>query len=252
MGIADLIPGISGGTVAFLFGIYDDLVEGLKSLKFSTLKEVHWSFLLPLGGGIATSLLIFSKLMAYFLTSHQITLFAFLFGVVSAASVKSYSSLEKKSPLWMLLGVAIAFFLCGISTLSLVELSPLWLIAAGAIAAMAMLLPGLSGSYLLHLFGVYPLIIFALSTPFQKNALITLSLTGLGVTCGVFCFSRLIVVLLQRFRVQMLSLLIGLMAGGLRSIWPFSADHLGSTIAIAFSGFILFNLIELKSIKAVV
>lgn len=252
MGLADLIPGISGGTVAFLAGIYDQLMDALKSLKFSSLKNVHWSFLLPVGGGILTSLLLFSHLLAYLLNTHQIALFAFLFGVLLAASLSSFRKLEKKHPSWLLIGFVLSFLLSGCHSACHVHLPLLWLIFSGALAAMAMLLPGISGCYVLHLLGVYPLIIYALSTPFERSSLIILSVVALGISGGIFLFSRLFISILQKFRTPSLSFLVGLMLGGLRTLWVFNSSNLLISSALAASGFILLAFIDLASKKATV
>ncbi len=252
MGMADLVPGISGGTVAFLAGIYDRFLQALRSLKFSSLRDVHWLFLLPLGGGILTSLLVFARLLSYLLKEHQMGLYAFLFGVIAAASLFSFKSLEKKRPSWLLIGFVLSFLISGYHGALEVHYPFVWLIVAGALASMAMLLPGISGCYILHLLGVYPIILFALSTPFEKNSLIILGLIAIGIAVGVFIFSRLIVSLLQRFKTQSLSFLIGLMLGGMRTLWSFHSSTLVFSIALAIAGFILLYVIDLFARKATV
>lgn len=252
MGMADLVPGISGGTVAFLAGIYDRFLEALKSLKFSSLKGVHWSFLIPLGGGIFTSLLVFARLLSYLLNHHQVGLFAFLFGVITAACLSSFKRLEKKRPSWLFIGFGLSFLLASFHGALDVHFPFVWLIIAGALASMAMLLPGISGCYVLHLLGVYPIILFALSTPFEKNSLIILGLIAIGIAIGVFIFSRLIVSLLQNFNSQSLSFLVGLMVGGMRTLWSFHSSTLVFSLPFAVAGFILLYLIDLTVKKAMV
>lgn len=252
MGIADLVPGVSGGTVAFLSGIYDRFLDALKSLKFSSMKGVHFSFLLPLGGGIFVSLLSFSHLISYVMRVHQLVFFAFLFGVIGAASITNFRLIEKKRPIWLFMGFALSFFISGFHNVVSLEPSLLWLFVSGMLAAIAMLLPGISGGYLLHLFGVYPVVILALSKPTELTSLTILGVIALGIATGVYIFSRVVASAVQRFKGQSLSLLLGMMVGGMRTLYPFSQGSLFLTISFTIFGFMLLYLIDLRVKKAAV
>ena len=252
MGVADLVPGVSGGTVAFFAGIYDQFLSALKSLKFSTMKGIHWSFLLPLGSGIFVALLLFSHLLSYVLSVHKVLFFAFLFGLIAAACLSNFRRIQTKRPLWLIIGFVLSFFISGFHGAVSVEPSLMWLFASGALAAMAMLLPGISGCYLLHLLGVYPVVIYALSTPHQSASLLILGVCSLGIATGVYLFSRVLASLIQNFKGQSLSLLLGMMVGSMRTLYPFHDRLSPLTISFTIIGFILLFLIDLRLKKAAI
>jgi putative membrane protein len=226
-GIADLIPGISGGTVAFLSGIYDELLAAIGSLQIRSLKSVHWKFLFSLGSGIVTAFLGFAHIIQYLLT-HAVYSFYFM-GFFLGLLLGSIVLFWRKNPIkgflnicGLLIGIFISAFLCSQTIHPEPNIHLGWLILFGCLASGAMLLPGISGSYVLNLVGVYPLIILALTN--LKEGFSILYPLMIGICFGLVIFSRLIHFLLRRFRHLMFALLIGLMIGGLRGVVHFSVE----------------------------
>ncbi|NGX53419.1 MAG: hypothetical protein K1000chlam4_00130 [Chlamydiae bacterium] len=221
MGIADLIPGVSGGTIAFITGIYKDLIESLQKFNLR--------FLLPLGLGVALAFITLSRLFSFLLydSRSRCCLFAFFFGVVISAT---FFCLKKTRPRqfsdWAMLALGCGLALLLVSATSLRSHGGegfLWLFFCGTLTTVAMLLPGISGSYLLNLLGVYPIALQALNHPLQNfSQLLPLCLGG---SVGLLVFSGLIKRLLQSYPTVLLSLLIGFMVGGLRSLWPWHEDY---------------------------
>lgn len=255
MGIADLIPGVSGGTVAFLSGIYEQLLESIQSLRIQSFKKIAWRFLLPLGGGIATSILLFSKLFLFLLLFYKGPLYGCFFGLI-AASVY-FCTLEakfKSISFWLLalVGAAISFLLTLSPSHLLFGSGFFGILFAGVLATGAMLLPGISGSFLLQLLGVYPLALFALNRPTDPASFQLLLALSLGIALGFVLFSRAISFLLKRYRNPMLALLVGFMAGGLKFLWPFQEE--GALLAglLALGGFTLSILLNIKAKKRTV
>lgn len=244
MGTADLIPGISGGTVAFLAGIYERLLHELKSLSFS---QISWRFFLPLGSGIGLALLGCAQLFSWLLASWTSLVFAFFFGIVFTSTVQY---LQRELPRswaqigWLCCGGTLGFFLAGY-TQQCVALHGFWgLMVAGSIAAMALLLPGTSGCYMLHILGVYPLVLGALTSPWRGSALQILIPVALGIGLGVLGSARLISYLIKRYQTLLIPLLIGLMFGGLRALWVFTWPIVGHTVLVACLGVVLILTIQ--------
>lgn len=255
MGMADIIPGISGGTIAFLLGFYERLLESIKSLNAkaawalvslqfrSFLNIVEWKFLLPLLCGMAFSLVTLAHFFHYALGHeiYRIWLYAFFFGLIIAASalcIRRIKTWNLPKGCICLIGILIAYFFTD-PHLKLNVLDSIlgsaggainWQIAGcGAVAVCAMLLPGISGSYLLTVMGVYPTIIGALvdfttslkSFHLDVNALYLLLSMGMGIFLGALLFSRGIGWLLKRHHDAVVAFLSGCMIGALRAIWPF-------------------------------
>ncbi len=250
MGIADLIPGVSGGTIAFMSGIYEELLESIKSLRFQSLNKIAWRFLLPLGGGIATSILSFSKLFYYLMENYAAPLFGFFFGLIAASTlVCAKAATLKKSSHWvaLVIGGGLSYWLTTLPCTQLFETHFLWIMLSGMFAIGAMLLPGISGSYLLQIIGVYPLVIAALNAPFAPGSLSLLFALGCGIALGFILFSRLISLLLKYFQQITLALLVGFMAGGLKAIWPFGSDSLLMPILFIILGFLTIIVLEIST-----
>lgn len=256
MGIADLVPGISGGTIAFILGFYQPLLESLKTINGSTFRllitrqwihfsqAVAWKFLLTLISGIITSFIIFANLL-HFVLSHEVYrvyLYATFFGLICASFVfclKQIQGWTIKMFMGFCIGVLSSYLLTE-STLEHVSRGEWvahqylfffdgWLVICGACAICALLLPGISGSYILTLLGVYPTIIEALVTflneltsfSFHFAAFSVLCSLGLGVVLGAVAFARILSWLMKQYPNQALALLCGFMMGGMRSVWPF-------------------------------
>ena len=239
MGAADLVPGVSGGTMAFIMGIYDRLVNAITSVDVKlvqnllrgrlaeALRQVPLLFLACLGAGIVTSVLVLSGQVEWALENRRTLLFAFFFGLV-VASVISLAAKIRWNPaalVWAALGCAGAWIIVGL----LVHQTPNtpWMaFVAGAIGICAMILPGISGSFLLLILGQYGYVISAINDlkARELGALSTLVPFGLGMVIGIGLFSRVLSWLLDRFYFATVAAMTGFIAGSLRKIWPFKGD----------------------------
>lgn len=272
MGIADLIPGISGGTIAFVLGFYEPLMESLKSINrsfFTELLKGDWKsivgrssvrFLFYLLLGVFSAFLFFSRAIHTLLKNEtgQMYLYAIFFGLVIASFVFCLKKIKKWNfwlSLLLLSTTLLSYLLTGSVSApsSSFDLeSPLvflhlWLFFCGMVGICALLLPGISGSYLLILLGVYPLVIEALVHfteglrffAFDLEAFMILASLGLGVLCGALFFGRCINLLLKNYPDITLTTLSGFMLGGLRTVWPFKSFEEGIVVNLSISFFIL-------------
>lgn len=230
MGAADVVPGVSGGTMAFILGIYDELLATIKSFNFDLVKlllrfkfkealdHVNWKFLVSLGSGLGGALITLAHLITWLLDHHPVPLFAFFFGLV-LASIVSVST-HVKWNLAMLATCALgAFGAYAIVRLVPMDMpnDPFTLFWTAAIAIMAMILPGISGSFLLFILGQYRFVMEAV----KRLDVVTLLPFALGVACGIMAFSRVLTWLLNHYRRVTITLLVGFMIGSLWKIWPF-------------------------------
>ncbi|SEJ27375.1 putative membrane protein [Bhargavaea ginsengi] len=240
MGISDLIPGVSGGTIALILGIYDRLLLGISGF-FSRDWKKHLLFLAPLGVGIGAALLLFSRLIDYLLTYHIVpTQFFFIglvLGVLPFLTREAGMSRNFRAGHYVLLitvGVALAAtaFLNPAESEPIRELNAsnaIGLFFAGWLGSMAMLLPGISGSFILLLLGAYSTAIAALS---DLNLPI-IAVIGAGVGVGFIISSKVIHYLLNKIPIVMYSIIIGLIAGSVFVIFPgLPADFLTGTISL--------------------
>jgi putative membrane protein len=230
MGAADVVPGVSGGTVAFITGIYDELLRSINSIDLEALKllgkfriaelwkKVNGSFLVTLFAGIATSLLSLAKLMIYLLEHHPIIIWSFFFGLILISAPLVLREIKKwrvSTFLSFLVGTGIAY---AITVLSPTQ-SPdaLWFIfISGAVAICAMILPGISGAFILLLIGKYQYMITAL-TEFNIPVVLVF-ITGCVV--GLLGFSRFLSWILENYHSATVALLAGFMLGSLNKVWP--------------------------------
>lgn len=253
MGIADLIPGVSGGTIAFITGVYEELLASIKTLQLHSMKKIAWPFLLPLGAGILTAVFCVSRLFYYLLLNHPVPLFAFFFGLILASVLfcGRKAGLGRPSH-WFIfaLGACVAFALAGLKPGSFTELGFFPIALAGFAAAGAMLLPGISGSYLLQLLGVYSFVLEALNMPTAPGSLKLLTAICLGVCLGFVSFSRVVSWLVTRLSTWTYAALVGFMLGGTRSIWPFHQGELMLSLIFALLGFFLVILLEMRMKKS--
>ncbi|OEF23625.1 DUF368 domain-containing protein [Vibrio rumoiensis] len=230
MGAADVVPGVSGGTIAFITGVYDTLLGSIQRVNPSliglwkregfkaVLNHINAGFLIALFGGILTSILTLAKLISWLLVTHPIPLWSFFFGLILISVVHIMKQVEQKKAVQLLflsIGIAFAY---SITVLQPLDMQPttINLIFAGAIAICAMILPGISGSFILLLLGIYPTILAAVK---ELNISI-LGLFAIGAVCGLLTFSHLLSWLLKRHRDATLVFLTGLMIGTLPKIWP--------------------------------
>lgn len=230
MGAADVVPGVSGGTIAFIVGIYEELIESIKSVNMQALKlfftfkwkafwkAINGNFLLSLVLGIGISIFSLAKVITYLLVNHPILVWAFFFGLVLASTwivaldVKQWNW---KTVLSFLFGAVFAFFI----TMATPAKTPddYWFIfICGAVAICAMILPGISGSFILVLLGKYFYIMEAV-----KSLKISVLLVFLGgIVVGITSFSRILSYALRRFHDITIAVLSGFMLGSLNKVWP--------------------------------
>jgi len=229
MGIADLVPGVSGGTIAFISGIYQRLlsaIKGLPELAVFALKNgipKAWkkgdlTFLSLLFGGILSSVLLFSTLLSYLLENHSTLVWAFFFGLIAGSIVL----VAREIPIWnwktflsLGLGAGIGLYLTLLAPVQWPHTYP-YVFLAGAIAICAMILPGISGSFILLLIGKYHFIVDALKSK-EIGVILTFAL---GCVTGLLGFSRFINWTFKRFPSLITALLTGFMAGSLNKVWP--------------------------------
>jgi len=248
MGAADVVPGVSGGTIAFITGIYERLLDAIKSVDLKALRllskfemaefwrKIDGAFLLPLVFGIGLSLLTLSKLIKYLLAEHPIQVWSFFFGLIVISAIwvaREVKNWRSATVLSALIGIVIAYSITIISSARTPE--ELWFIfLCGAIAICAMVLPGISGAFILILLGKYIYIITAVD---QRDILV-LAVFALGCLSGLLSFARVVSWLLKNYHDFAIALLSGFMIGSLNKVWPWKEtletmiDHHGETIPI--------------------
>lgn len=236
MGAADLVPGVSGGTVALITGIYDDLLQSIASISVGlvgtwrsdgfkgVLRAVNAPFLIALAAGIATSILAFSGLLHHLLEFHKPQLFAFFFGLVAASIPMVGREVSKRNvgtALLFLLGAALTFAIGSLPPMESATSLP-YLFFCGALAACAMILPGISGSFILLLLGVYSPVIAAI----KDFDLVVVATVGAGAVSGLLGFSKGLKSMLSRARNSVMAALSGLLLGSLQALWPWKENAL--------------------------
>ncbi len=230
MGAADVVPGVSGGTLAFISGIYEELITSIKSVDVKALKllmrlefkefwgAINGNFLLAVFCGIALSILSLAKVMSYLLEHHPIMSWSFFLGLIIASSLLIFKEIKKfnlLSAASIAVGTVAAYF---ITVLSPAQTPNDWwfILLCGAVAICAMILPGVSGSFILLLMGKYLYILSALSS-FE---IATILLFMAGAAIGIISFSHALSWLLKNFHTATISLLTGFMIGSLNKVWP--------------------------------
>jgi putative membrane protein len=230
MGGADVVPGVSGGTIAFITGIYEELLDSIKAFdkgaiqlviagKFADFwKHVNGNFLVALFGGIFLSILSLAKLIHYLLNDHPIQLWSFFFGLIIISALLVTRQIKKWS-LWIALsgvaGIVIAYFITAATPATTPD-NYLFIFLSGAIAICAMILPGISGSFILLILGKYEFIIESV----KDMNLLVIAVFGIGCVVGLLSFSRLVSWLLHKYHDLTVALLAGFMLGSLNKIWP--------------------------------
>lgn len=235
MGMADLIPGVSGGTIAFITGIYEQLLDAIGSINkksvgmllrgevFEALKLIHVRFLGVLLGAILMAIFSFARLMHYLMNEHTILTWSLFFGLISASIIVVYRELENpraRGELAFLTGGAIiAFILVSLIPVETPEAS--WFIfLCGLISISAMILPGLSGSFLLLILGKYEFITGAVKSPFAPGSLLILLTFVGGALTGAAGFSRVLNWFLKHYRSFTMAFLTGILIGSMKKVWP--------------------------------
>lgn len=230
MGAADIVPGVSGGSIALITGIYEELLRSINSFNLDNLKlllkfkfkefftQVNSPFLLSLLLGILTSIFTLSKVITYLMDEHPIPLWSFFCGLILISAVVILKGINR----WNM-GVIIALIFGIITAYYITELPPtsspdaLWFtFLAGAIAICAMILPGISGSFILLILGKYEQVLKAVS----DKDIFTLAVFAAGCIVGILSFSRIISWLLKRYYDLTIGLLSGFMLGSINKLWP--------------------------------
>ncbi|GAC42748.1 DUF368 domain-containing protein [Paenibacillus popilliae] len=239
IGASDLIPGVSGGTIAIILGMYERMIAAISGF-FSQEWKNHLGFLIPLGIGIGTSLLLLSRLMKWLLAEHPQPTFFFFLGLIvgilpilwkEADASRSFKAVHYILAIVAGAAIAATAYVRPEGQAPIIELtasSGVFLFLAGWLGSMAMILPGISGSFVLLLLGAYPTAIHALSTlDFPLIAII-----GSGVIVGFIVSSKFIRILLTRFPIVMHALVIGMVVGSLVVVYP---GLNGSTMTLIIS-----------------
>jgi putative membrane protein len=244
MGAADVVPGVSGGTIAFISGIYEELIETIHKLNFGFFrilrkegfvkawKQYNLGFLLVLMLGIFTSILSLAKLITWLLANHPILVWSFFFGLIIASIVyiaKQITRWNWLSILAIILAAGLSYYITIIEPMGSPE-STWFLFFAGFIAIIAMILPGISGSFILLLLGAYEAVIgtitqfiagiTAMDWALFSEAFIKIMVFALGAILGLKAFSRVLNWMFKHHKNTTLAVLTGFMIGALNKIWP--------------------------------
>lgn len=230
MGAADAVPGVSGGTIAFISGIYEELVSTISSIDFSlvaTLRkkgprafwnQLNGNFLVALLSGILISFVSFMRVAKYLIENHPVLIWSFFFGLIIASIIyvgKQITHWRIVTILSMIVGAALAYYITTLPSLGSNE-DPFFLFFAGALAICAMILPGISGSFILVILGAYK----TLSDSIHDMDLKRIAIFAGGAVIGLLSFSRLLKWLFKHYENTTLALLTGFIVGSLNKIWP--------------------------------
>jgi len=230
MGGADVVPGVSGGTVAFITGIYEELIQSIKSIDMNAIKlllrfriaefwkQINGNFLITLVTGILISLLSLSKLMLYLLEHHPISIWSFFFGLILISTPLILRDIKKWNAgtvLSFIAGVVIAYWITIVSPAETPS-NLFFIFCCGAIAICAMILPGISGAFILLLLGKYEYMITALT---EFNIPVIMVFVA-GCVLGLLGFSHFLNWILKNYRYATLAVLAGFMLGSLNKVWP--------------------------------
>ena len=239
MGAADVVPGVSGGTMAYILGIYKELILAIRSLDINffrllfsgrikdAIMALSWQFLVSLAAGIFTAIFTIARLVSYLLNTYPMFIWSFFFGLVLASAVTICLDIKKWN-LYILIGIAfgagLAFYLVGQVPVSTPE-TPWFLFLSGALAICAMILPGISGAFILVLLGKYHFVLDAVN----QGDLFTLSFVASGAAAGLISFARILAWLFKKYNEMTIAIMTGFMLGSLRKIWPWkkSVEDIG-------------------------
>lgn len=240
MGAADVIPGVSGGTIAFIMGIYDEFVGSIASIDAEAVKmiikgrfrdfwkHINGNFLLSLVIGIGVSVISLAELMQMLLNEHPIQTWAFFFGLIVASSIfilKGISDWTEREGMFLGLGIGLGAVVCTLSPANTPD--DLWFIfLSGALAICAMVLPGISGSFILLILSKYQYIMeriteFTHGVNFGHN-LVILGVFAIGAVVGILGFSKFLRWVLSRWNKETLIVLAGFIIGSLVKVWPWN------------------------------
>ena len=283
MGAADVVPGVSGGTIAFIVGIYDELINSIKSINAHSIKllftgkiaafwkAINGNFLCSLLLGIGISVFSLAKLITYLLVHEPVLVWSFFFGLVLASTwfvSKDIKEWNWKTITGFILGALVAYYIT-VATPAETPTNLLFIFLCGAIAICAMILPGISGSFILVLLGKYFYIMEAINT----LDLVILGVFAVGAFLGITSFSRVLSYALKNFRNITLAVLTGFMLGSLNKVWPWKEvvqtyvdrhgevkplvesnilpnESIGEAVALMVVGFALVYILEKMSSRA--
>ena len=239
MGIADLVPGISGGTIAFITGIYEDFIEALNNINFkifdgdliNQFTKKKFDFLLILISGILLSILSFSKLLTYLLTNFNIELRSFFLGLILVSIIILYRSINQirliqiQYIFLMIFSILSSFMIFNMSSFE-PKVTVLYIFLCGVVCSLAMILPGISGAYILIILGTYEFLIDKISNLFLDiNSIKIVCIFGFGFIIGIIFFSKFIKYLLLNFKNSTFVALIGLIIGSLPKVLPLESSY---------------------------
>ncbi|MDC1070845.1 DUF368 domain-containing protein [Acidimicrobiia bacterium] len=286
MGAADIVPGVSGGTIALITGIYEELISSIKNINPRLIKtlfkkgvkefwiELNGTFFIILLSGIATSVILLVQIIVFLLDSHEFKIWGFFFGLIIASAyiiLKDIQTLDINKVCIVILGIAIAASVVLSDTTTLPN-TDIYIFFTGSIAITAMILPGISGSFILLLLSKYEFIINAIKD-FDIRIILVF---GLGCIFGLLIFSRFLHFLFQNYKDNLLALLSGFLIGSLLKVWPFrqtvktitnsdgiedavitqpvlptsqDIESIAMFIIFSISGYLLINFIQKKSIS---
>lgn len=236
MGASDVVPGVSGGTMAFILGIYEELIKAIRSFDMDFIRligalrmkeaaeHVSLAFLMSLGMGILIAIFSLARLISWLLENQPVMIWSFFMGLI-LASIFIVSRYLKKWDIpiisFLILGLIFSYIIVGIVPGTTPD-RPWFLFLSGAIAICAMILPGISGSFILVLLGKYQYILEAVN---NRNFL-TLLIVSAGAVCGLLAFSRILNWLLRKYHDLTIAVLAGLMLGSLRKVWPWKSQKI--------------------------
>lgn len=235
MGMADIVPGVSGGTVALITGIYDRLIESIslvnkEFLKYifrfqfkEGLRHINIDFVLPLGLGILMAIVSMAKIMHYFMEHYSIYTWSLFFGLILASiyfvGKQVPALLSAKNLFFVAIGTLSGYLVVSLIPVQTPETSVM-IFFSGAIAICAMILPGISGSFILLILGKYLFVTSAVKAPFVTGNMQIIFIFALGCLVGLLSFSKILNYLLKHHHEYMMCVLVGFMIGSMKKIWP--------------------------------
>ena len=263
MGIADAMPGVSGGTIALLVGIYEELIKSISELNISLFselkkngfnsfwKKLNGNFLLVLSLGIGISLISFVKISANLLENFPLYIWSFFLGLIFATIYVIYKMINLWSVVslfFLVISILFSLFLSSFSIYETTEISLLFILFSGIIASSAMILPGISGSLILVILGVYAYLIKSI----DNLEFIVIFTFILGAIIGLLGFSRILKYLFKNHRNVTYTIMLGLVIGSIEKVWPwnksFSVElsnlNLSLSVSLVILGFIIVFLLE--------
>lgn len=230
MGAADVVPGVSGGTIAFISGIYEELITSINNIKPNLIlvwknegfkafwQKLNGNFLAALFSGIFISVLSLAKFLSWLLENEPVLLWSFFFGLVTASIILVGKEIKRWSAftvIIMLIGAALAYYITELPPNENVDSLP-YLFLSGALAVCAMILPGISGAFILVLLGSYKTILDAV----HERDIKMIAIVGVGAVVGLLSFARLLKWMFKNYKNTTLAILTGFIIGSLNKIWP--------------------------------